>query len=144
MNLRATLAALVEAAPPDATVPVRWLGELLAAEGQTPQIVQPGGDVVDLTVKEVAARFGRRESTIRGWLARGDLEGAYRLHGREWRIPVSSIDRLQRAQRELRVSRPSQGRAERSPDIGGWRRHLKRESKVPSTTAEYITKDTDI
>ena len=141
MNLRATLAALVEAAPPDATVPVRWLGELLAAEGQTPQVVQPGGDVVDLTVKEVAARFGRRESTIREWLARGDLEGAYRLYGREWRIPVSSIDRLQRAEGRLRDSRRAQNRVERSPDIGGWRRHLKRESEAASLL-EYSTKDT--
>lgn len=122
MTIHDALAALVSAAPSDATVPVRWIKELLAANSQTAKPGSDGG--VDLTVREVATRFGRGESTIRTWLARGELEGAYRLHGREWRIPLASIDRLQRAQARPAVAPPPRHRARGSPDIGEWRKHL--------------------
>ena len=56
----------------------------------------PGRDAhapvpVDLTVAEVATRFGRRSSTVRLWVERGAFPGAYRFRGREWRIPPAAL-----------------------------------------------------
>jgi excisionase family DNA binding protein len=123
MTIHDALTALVKAAPSDATVPVRWIKELLAADDQTLDSGRSDSDV-DLTVKEVARRFGRGASTIRTWLARGELVGAYRLHGREWRVPLASIDRLQRAQAEPVAAESMPQRFTRSPDVGEWRKHL--------------------
>lgn len=123
MSLTESIRKLVECAPPDATVTVRWLGELVAADGEGAPSNATG---VDLTVPQVAARFGKASSTVRAWLTNGDLPGAYRLHGREWRIPESAIVALQHAQSEQHgtaAARP--GRVDRTPDIGEWRGHLK-------------------
>lgn len=51
-----------------------------------------GSSSADYTVKELAAMFGRAPSTIRSWLEVGRISGAYRLNGREWRIPQASLD----------------------------------------------------
>ena len=128
MALRDRIAALVSVAPPDATVTVEWLAELLAADGAGDTAAKTRGAVnettVDLTVHEVAARFGKGESTVRTWLARDELPGAYRLHGREWRIPAASVEALQRAQqaqhRTIRRAAPTAD----ATDLSAWRRHL--------------------
>ncbi len=124
--LRDRIAALVASASPDTLVPVRWLGELLAADDGAPE-QQPADmpSVVDLSVTEVAARFRKGPSTVRGWCKSGELAGAYLLHGREWRIPLTAIDALQRAQASkhatLTTSKPVQ-----VADLGAWRAHLPR------------------
>lgn len=127
MSLRASLEALVQAAPLDATVTVRWLGELLAAaEGEAVRPRTPASDaVVDLTVQQVATRFGRGVSTVRTWLERGDLPGSYKNHGREWRIPVSAVEAMQRAQAtQHHASTPRPTTPRHRADIGEWRKHL--------------------
>lgn len=125
MGLRESLQALVMAAPPDATVPVRWISELLVNAGSDHKSdLPPLSRAIDMTVTEVAAHFGRGESTIRAWLARGDLPGAYRLHGREWRIPPSSIQAMQNAQRQIRSTSQPVTRTYRTPDIAAWRGHI--------------------
>jgi excisionase family DNA binding protein len=128
-SIRERLAALVDAAPPDATVPVRWLAELVdadvvdAAPGASGS---PDAPAVDLTVVEVAEMFGRSTSTVRGWLASDALPGAYRLHGREWRVPRSAIEAMQAAQRKAQQRAQTPARATRTgtTDLGAWRKHV--------------------
>jgi excisionase family DNA binding protein len=50
---------------------------------------------IDLTVEEVAAALHRKPSTVRSWCAARRIEGAYRLRGREWRIPLAALRTFQ-------------------------------------------------
>ena len=117
--LRERLEALVAAAPEDATVTVRWVAELLAAEPIAPDV-----GAADLTVREVAARYGRGLSTIRTWLERGELHGASRLHGKEWRIPLASLEAMQcaAASKHAATSTPRAAPRSHVPDLGAWRK----------------------
>lgn len=124
MTLRDAISALVVAAPPTATVPVEWLAGLLAAddggsEAHSADTATPG---VDLTVGQLAARFGKGSSTVRTWLARGELPGAYKLHGTEWRIPPAAIEAMQDRQREQHIA-PRARTTARVADLGAWRKH---------------------
>jgi excisionase family DNA binding protein len=104
--------SLIEAArklPEDAyvNVPVRWLREL---DGLNTE------HMVDLTVRELAALLGRAESTVRSWCGQGRLRGAYRLQGREWRIPSECL-------RDLRECSERSPTMDENPiDLGAWRR----------------------
>jgi hypothetical protein len=80
---------------------------------------------VDMTVEQLATRFGRKPSTIRTWCERGELPGCYRNHGREWRIPTTAIAAMQRAQSEPKSARPKSSRTGASTDLGEWRRHVR-------------------
>jgi excisionase family DNA binding protein len=53
----------------------------------------------DLTVSELAARFHRSASTVRDWCEHGRFEGAYKLNGRDWRIPQVGVDAFLAEQR---------------------------------------------
>src|SRR6476620_6888803 len=100
MTLRERLAALVSEAPADATVLVLWLAELLAAEGDAPVTSSTSTAPyasADLTVHDVARLFGKGTSTVRSWCIAGELVGAYKLHGHEWRVPPSAVAAMQRA-----------------------------------------------
>lgn len=129
MSLRDAIAALVAAAPLDGTVPVRWLAEQLAADGatDTTPALRSTDVAIDQTIAQVAVRFGRKPSTVRTWAERGALPGAYRLNGREWRIPQSAIDALQRTQAAASTTL-SPSSTEHAPSIGDWRKHLPRAS----------------
>lgn len=132
MTAREHLRALSEALPPDAvaTVPVAWLRALFAQDAGisredalgTTNAHAPSGD---LTAADIAAREKRRPSTVRGWLERGDFPGAYRMHGREWRVPPASYAAWQERQR--------QGGAPAAPPdasapLSDWRRVMEREA----------------
>ena len=54
---------------------------------------------VDLAIRDVAQLFGKQPSTVRAWVERGDFPGAYKLHGKEWRVPVSGVEAFQNWQR---------------------------------------------
>ena len=86
------------------SVPVEWLIELLDTPTESPVV---NGD---LSAAQVAERFGRKSSTIRGWCLDGLFPNAYRLHGREWRIPLADVEALEERQR----GRPGVG-------LGAWR-----------------------
>jgi predicted DNA-binding transcriptional regulator AlpA len=124
------LRLLVQVAPSDGTVTVRWLAEIL--EGEAPAAVAVGTpDVLslDLTVPEIAAAFGKGPSTIRTWLAAGAFPGAYRLHNREWRIPRGAVAALQRREAERhRAALAPRSRPTRATDTSEWRQHLKKAS----------------
>ena len=72
---------------------------------------------VDRTVHDLATLFGKRPSTVRAWIERGDFPGSYKLHGKEWRIPPSAFDAFQQAQR-ARCANPQ---AEAKADLAAWR-----------------------
>ena len=91
-NLRAALAGM----PSGTLVPRDWLLEQLSGNS-TP--TSSGSSPVDLPIAELARLFGKRPSTVRAWLERGDFPGAYKLHGKEWRIPAEAIERFQQEQR---------------------------------------------
>lgn len=129
MTSRDALRALVDASPADAmiTVPKPWLSELLA---EPLPVGQGEGTAlaVDLTVQDVATQFKRGASTIRTWCERGDLPGAYRNRGREWRIPASAIEAMQREQARRHVTpRATTSRNGKPTDISSWRSHMPKE-----------------
>lgn len=109
---------LVRVGDPDGTVTIRWLAALLAdAAGNRPDVQdQPARD---LTISEVASYFKRSQSTVRGWLGRGELRG-YKLNRRDWRVPPSALAEYQEAQQELA------GAPDEEVDIREWRRETER------------------
>lgn len=116
----AGLRALADALPDGAAVPVprAWLLELLGGAG-TREASTP-----DLTVAELAARFGRKPSTVRGWLVRGLIPGAYRFQKREWRVPAASLVRFEAEQRTADQSHPPRrptARRGKPIDLAAWR-----------------------
>ena len=76
-------------------------------------------EVVDLTLSEVTGRVGRAPSTVRSWCSRGLLTGAYRLNGRDWRVPPTALDAFLDAQgaRQTAASKGSPG----VTDLSAWR-----------------------
>src|SRR5436309_2579578 len=91
MSLADRLRALAERLPPGGSLTLTKDGLLnLAASdgGQADQAAVPA----DFTVAELAARFHRSASTVRDWCEHGRFEGAYKLNGRDWRIPQAGVD----------------------------------------------------
>jgi excisionase family DNA binding protein len=125
MTSRDALRALVDASPADAvlSVPATWLVELLA-DRPAPGRGEPAAAAVDHTVQQVADQFNRGASTIRTWCETGALPGAYRFNGREWRIPASAIDAMQREQAKRHATPRTASRPARPADVSSWRKHL--------------------
>jgi hypothetical protein len=98
MSLANRLRELAERLPPGGSLTLTRDGllELAAADGG--QGDQPLASA-DLTIAELAVRFHRSASTIRGWCEHGTFEGAYKLNGRDWRIPHAGVDAFLRKQR---------------------------------------------
>ena len=112
-----TLRHELEAMPPGTLVPRDWLLTRLppSAAVREAEDVDPSG-LVDLSIHDLGQLFGRRPSTIRQWLERGDLPGAYKLFGREWRAPRSAVDAFLKSQRS-----DSPAAAKGSTDLSTWR-----------------------
>jgi len=90
--------------PPGTLVPRDWVLERLS-EGMpgVPLAVTPAPPTrVDLTIRDLAQLFGKQPSTVRAWVERGDFPGAYKLHGKEWRVPVTAVDAFQNRQRQAK------------------------------------------
>ena len=96
-SLRAALTAM----PSGTLVPRDWVLERLSEDiPGVPAAVTPAPPArVDLTIRDLAQLFGKQPSTVRGWVERGDFPGAYKLHGKEWRVPVSGVEAFQNWQR---------------------------------------------
>lgn len=101
-DIEEQLRELVEVADPNGTVTVRWLAELLGEDLEETSNSPRATWARDLTVEEVAERFGRAPSTVRGWLNREELRG-YKLNGRDWRIPPAAVEECERRQRSQRI-----------------------------------------
>jgi len=133
MKLADRIRSMVEAVPDDGavTLPVRTLREWLEDE----ESVQG-----DLTLEEWARAYSPHDppavSTVRQWFAAGLVPGAYKVHGRKWMAPPSSVHAfrmLQQArhgarqapiERETTELSPSSfvGGSRRQPDTSAWRR----------------------
>ena len=117
-RLESLLAALT-AMPPGTLVPRDWVLERLSANiPAVPPAVTPAPPArVDLTIRDLGHLFGKQRSTVRGWVERGDFPGAYKLHRKEWRVPVSAVDSFQNRQRRAKSdTRLSAWRRVRRPD----------------------------
>jgi excisionase family DNA binding protein len=84
--------------------------------------------VVDLTVEQVAKKLNRSPSTVRNWLAAGDIPGAYRLKRREWRIPPSALEWFLDKQRTAPQATATTVGA-RALALDEWRKHLPNEEE---------------
>ncbi len=109
------LVAELQALPPGSLVPRDWILGRLAEQVPARDASLPA--TVDRTVHDLATLFGKRPSTVRAWIERGDFPGSYKLHGKEWRVPPAALDAFQRAQRARSVT-PHAGA---KPDLAAWR-----------------------
>ncbi len=82
-GLRVWLEGLADA---HATIPASEVLKRLPEGADGPD--RSGGD---MTLDDVAAEVGRAVSTIRTWCNGGRLQGAYRLNGRDWRVPRAAL-----------------------------------------------------
>ncbi|MDX2206041.1 MAG: helix-turn-helix domain-containing protein [Gemmatimonadales bacterium] len=91
MNRReAVLAALQGRSPDDPiTLPASWILAAIGGEGSPAE--------VDMSAPQVAELLGRTTNCVAGWCRLGLFRGAYRLRGREWRIPRAAFDSFQRS-----------------------------------------------
>jgi len=87
--------------PPGTLVPRDWVLEQVSDRSPSlPTVELPTLPArVDMTIRDLAQLFGKQPSTVRGWVERGDFPGAYKLHGKEWRVPVSGVEAFQNGQR---------------------------------------------
>jgi excisionase family DNA binding protein len=125
-DYRAALLITAKALPPDCvvSVPAGRLLELLA--GSEGPAVAADAPIPDFTIAQVAQRFGREPSTVRGWIASGHLTGSYHFRGRERRIPLAAVLAFE-AQQQRAAPPPAKRqkrrtRSLREPDLSGWRR----------------------
>jgi hypothetical protein len=131
------LRSLVDVAPPDATVPVRWIAELLDEDDRSVELaVREKGSypiMPDLTVGDIMAATQRERPTIIGWIRGGGFPGAYKLNGREWRIPAGDWSAFLERKRNGGQANHS-ATMPRSVDLGRWRAHVVRKKKHRSST----------
>ena len=93
------------------------LSELL---GETPAgDVQHATQCADLTVEQIAERFGRSPGTVRDWIRAKKLR-AYPFSGKEYRVTPAALEEFIQAQREGKQE-PAK-RQGKPVDLGGWRR----------------------
>ena len=123
------LRSLVGVAPPDATVPVRWIAELLDGAGALPELTdrEKGSCPImpDLTVDDIMTATQRQRPTVIGWIRGGDFPGAYKLNGREWRIPQTDWTAF--LERKRNCKQPNEpANNGRRVDLGRWRAHMVR------------------
>lgn len=122
---RGRLLALADALPDGASVTLDATALRRLAGIDREEDAGTGAALVDLTADAVGAELGRSASTIRAWCASARIPGAYRLHGREWRIPRASLRRYldTQAQGHAPKVKPE---GESSVDLGRWRRSYRR------------------
>jgi hypothetical protein len=118
MSLRSDLEAITRGMPPGSsvTLPTDWLRGRLEEEGGE---VSPPDSL--LTLEQIADRVGRAGSTVRTWCNLGHFEGAFRLNGRDWRVPESALRRYLEGQTETGEA-PGRAGVGREADLGSWRR----------------------
>ncbi len=123
MSLADRLRDLAERLPPGGSLTLTRDGLLELAAGDDSQPEQPAAPA-DFTIADLAMQFHRSASTIRGWCERGCFEGAYKLNGRDWRVPQAAVDAFLAEQRrehpvaQLDAWRAVRGCAQGESDLG--------------------------
>ena len=104
------------------TLPVAELREWLSEDGAY-TTHDDGEAVTDLTCEDMAAKFGRTAACVRGWCRAGSIPGAYRLNGREWRVPTAGLRAFLNGQRNGgSAGEPRRTKARgRHGDLSAWR-----------------------
>jgi hypothetical protein len=116
---RAALRLVAGALPAGTSIPVLREHLLALLDGEVKALPTPAL-AEDLTCADVGRIIGRHSSTVRAMCERRELPGAYRQHGREWRIPAGAVETYRRSQ-----AAPLAPRISRAPaELGAWRRHL--------------------
>ena len=115
MGIIDRLKAIIEGMPQDGAVqlPVAFLSRLIEAEAAD------SGMGRLLTLEEAGDIVGRSPGTIRTWANSGQLEGAFKLQGRSWRIPESAIQLFVERQQSGEYEPPTVRNG--SVDLGAWR-----------------------
>ena len=115
MGLTDYIRRIVAEMPDEAAVtfPVVWLRQQLEVEGPD------GVEIDDLTCERAAEALDRSASTVRDWCRAGNILGAYRLKGREWRIPKSALREFLDSQEH---PPPKTTRPHAEADLSAWRR----------------------
>lgn len=124
MTLRERLERLLEDLPPGGSVTLTRssLEELLESSTEAPAPREK--TIGDLTVQDLAEELDRSESTVRGWCADGLIEGAYKLRGREWRIPRAAARRFLKREANGEKVRPTRVLSRgQEVSLGDWREH---------------------
>ena len=98
MSLAQRLRNLAERLPPGGSLTITREGLLGLATVQDGDADHAAAQA-EFTVGELANRFHRSASTIRGWCEHARFEGAYKLNGRDWRIPQTALDAFLAQQR---------------------------------------------
>ena len=125
------------AMPPGALVPRDWLLEQLTGLSGPQGLPAPAPPtLVDLTIRDLAQAFGKRPSTVRAWVERGDFPGAYKLHDKEWRVPTSAVEAFQDRQRMRAGPRRC---TESAPRLSQWRSLRSRGSARSETGPGAVT-----
>lgn len=126
-SLADRLRLLLEAVPPGGavTLPRAAVAEWLEEDGQElPHDAQR--PIADLTAEEIAQQFDRTPACVRGWCRAGRMPGAYRLNGREWRIPRATLAAYLEAERSGANRTSPSSNPPTLPsgavDLGAWRR----------------------
>lgn len=88
----------LERLPAAAMVPVGWILERLHLLTKPER--QSATMEIDLTVEEVAALLHKKPPTVRAYCGARLLPGAYRLNGKQWRIPRTAIEAFQHRQQK--------------------------------------------
>jgi excisionase family DNA binding protein len=117
MSVADRLRDLAERLPPGASLTLTREGllELAAVDGSP---ANQAAERAESTVCELAIRFHRSASTVRDWCEHGRFEGAYKLNGRDWRIPETAVDAfLAQQRRASRVAQLDAWRAVRRADV---------------------------
>jgi excisionase family DNA binding protein len=108
------IASLLALLPDEAMVPIGWVRNRLAKADR-----QAG--LADLSVPEVAHALGRAPSTVRAWCAAGEIEGAYKLRGREWRVTRAALRAWQDRQSKPVAAAEASKSPPRTGKLGDWR-----------------------
>jgi len=130
-----TLQKALATMPAGTLVPRDWVLEQLSdCLPSVPAMETPAPRAfLDLTIRDLAKLFGKQPSTVRAWVERGDFPGAYKLQGKEWRVPASAVEAFQNAQRRRTVK--SEAR------LSAWRTvgHVKATAQS-ETSQQQVTK----
>jgi hypothetical protein len=98
-GLRALAEALPAGAPVTVTLPREALLELLGG-AVAPEPTARAAVELHLTLDEAGAALHRSPVTLRGYCAAGLFKGAYRMRGRQWRIPRAALEAFQAAEQK--------------------------------------------